>query len=269
MTPTKHYTKSNDNDTNKKRPARLSLGGAAKRARLSPAQFTPAHISPPHSGRDYPASKDFPYSNERNGTSPMGLKPVFPTFQFSPRKKPSDVSDPSVSGADDEDIISDYHLPEKAWRSNMADCEGIVQRCYGNISGAISYIQSFPDELADIVFVDGEVKANDLLFLQLQERQKTCSGRDELCNSVLNDEWASHPTWASEDSGFIAHKKNLHEEGLHRIEEERHDYDAAAPSSCSSRLPSLCAACLSRSSSHSSFLLALADRARPFTSVSS
>jgi paired amphipathic helix protein Sin3a len=155
----------------------------------------------------------------------MGLKPVFPTFQFSPRKKPSDVSDPSVSGADDEDIISDYHLPEKAWRSNMADCEGIVQRCYGNISGAISYIQSFPDELADIVFVDGEVKANDLLFLQLQERQKTCSGRDELCNSVLNDEWASHPTWASEDSGFIAHKKNLHEEGIHRIEEERHDYD--------------------------------------------
>jgi paired amphipathic helix protein Sin3a len=42
---------------------------------------------------------------------------------------------------------------------------------------------------------------------------------------VLNDEWASHPTWASEDSGFIAHRKNVHEEGLHRIEEERHDYD--------------------------------------------
>lgn len=67
--------------------------------------------------------------------------------------------------------------------------------------------------------------ANDRFFVALQERQKTCSGRDELCNSVLNDEWASHPTWASEDSGFIAHKKNLHEEGLHRIEEERHDYD--------------------------------------------
>lgn len=62
-------------------------------------------------------------------------------------------------------------------------------------------------------------------YALLQERQKPCSGRDELCNSVLNDEWASHPTWASEDSGFIAHKKNVHEEGLHRIEEERHDYD--------------------------------------------
>nr|OQO24622.1 hypothetical protein B0A51_09602 [Rachicladosporium sp. CCFEE 5018] len=59
----------------------------------------------------------------------------------------------------------------------------------------------------------------------LQERQKPCSGRDELCQAVLNDEWASHPTWASEDSGFVAHRKNAHEEGLHRIEEERHDYD--------------------------------------------
>ena len=42
---------------------------------------------------------------------------------------------------------------------------------------------------------------------------------------MLNDEWVSHPTWASEDSGFIAHRKNQYEEILHRIEEERHDYD--------------------------------------------
>jgi len=58
-----------------------------------------------------------------------------------------------------------------------------------------------------------------------QERLKPCSGRDEMCNEVLNDDWASHPTWASEDSGFVAHRKNVYEEGLHRIEEERHDYD--------------------------------------------
>ncbi|KAK0657376.1 hypothetical protein B0T16DRAFT_401579 [Cercophora newfieldiana] len=62
-------------------------------------------------------------------------------------------------------------------------------------------------------------------LLPKRERLKPCSGRDELCNSVLNDEWASHPTWASEDSGFVAHRKNGYEEGLHRIEEERHDYD--------------------------------------------
>ncbi|PNS20411.1 hypothetical protein CAC42_5861 [Sphaceloma murrayae] len=62
-------------------------------------------------------------------------------------------------------------------------------------------------------------------LLPKRERQKPCSGRDELCHSVLNDDWASHPTWASEDSGFIAHRKNAYEEGLHKIEEERHDYD--------------------------------------------
>lgn len=62
-------------------------------------------------------------------------------------------------------------------------------------------------------------------LLPKRERLKPCSGRDELCKSVLNNEWASHPTWASEDSGFVAHRKNGYEEGLHRIEEERHDYD--------------------------------------------
>ena len=46
-----------------------------------------------------------------------------------------------------------------------------------------------------------------------------------MCRSVLNDEWVSHPTWASEDSGFVGHRKNVYEEALHRSEEERHEYD--------------------------------------------
>lgn len=46
-----------------------------------------------------------------------------------------------------------------------------------------------------------------------------------MCKSVLNDEWISQPTFASEDAGFIAHKKNVYEEALHRSEEERHEYD--------------------------------------------
>ena len=62
-------------------------------------------------------------------------------------------------------------------------------------------------------------------LLPKRERLRLCGGRDEMCQQVLNDEWVSHPTWASEDSGFIAHRKNAHEEALHRIEEERHDYD--------------------------------------------
>lgn len=58
-----------------------------------------------------------------------------------------------------------------------------------------------------------------------QEAAVPCSGRDDMCRSVLNDEWVSHPTWSSEDSGFVAHKKNIYEEALHRSEEERHEYD--------------------------------------------
>ncbi|KAF7720667.1 Transcriptional regulatory protein sin3 [Apophysomyces ossiformis] len=56
-------------------------------------------------------------------------------------------------------------------------------------------------------------------------QKQTCSGRDSLCWEVLNDEYVSHPTWASEDSGFVASKKNQYEEALHRVEEERYDYD--------------------------------------------
>ena len=62
-------------------------------------------------------------------------------------------------------------------------------------------------------------------LLPVRERFAKCSGRDEMCREVLNDEWATHPTWASEDSGFVSHRKNQHEEALYRMEEERHDYD--------------------------------------------
>ncbi|CCL98034.1 uncharacterized protein FIBRA_00028 [Fibroporia radiculosa] len=61
--------------------------------------------------------------------------------------------------------------------------------------------------------------------LPANEINVTCSGRDEMCRSVLNDEWISQPTFASEDAGFQAHKKNIYEEALHRSEEERHEYD--------------------------------------------
>jgi paired amphipathic helix protein Sin3a len=41
---------------------------------------------------------------------------------------------------------------------------------------------------------------------------------------VLNDEWVSHPTWASEESGFVSHKKTPFEEAVHKSEEERHEF---------------------------------------------
>ncbi|KAF8323928.1 hypothetical protein DL93DRAFT_2070048 [Clavulina sp. PMI_390] len=61
--------------------------------------------------------------------------------------------------------------------------------------------------------------------LPKEEVSLACSGRDAMCWEVLNDEWVSHPTWASEDTGFTTHKKNVFEEALHKSEEERHEYD--------------------------------------------
>ncbi|KAF7312188.1 HDAC-interact domain-containing protein [Mycena indigotica] len=69
---------------------------------------------------------------------------------------------------------------------------------------------------------------NSLIYVEpipIQEANVVCSGRDEMCQSVLNDEWVSHPTWSSEDAGFITPRMNIYEEALHRSEEERHEYD--------------------------------------------
>ncbi|KAJ1891787.1 hypothetical protein LPJ66_006720, partial [Kickxella alabastrina] len=55
--------------------------------------------------------------------------------------------------------------------------------------------------------------------------QSKCSGRDSMCYEVLNDRWASHPTWASEDTEFVHHKKNMYEEAMFRSEEDRHEMD--------------------------------------------
>ncbi|KAI0066497.1 hypothetical protein BV25DRAFT_1868189 [Artomyces pyxidatus] len=57
-----------------------------------------------------------------------------------------------------------------------------------------------------------------------REARLATSGRDQLARTVLNDEWVSHPTWASEEAGFVSHKKNSFEEVIHRCEDERHEY---------------------------------------------
>ncbi|OJA12336.1 hypothetical protein AZE42_02775 [Rhizopogon vesiculosus] len=79
-----------------------------------------------------------------------------------------------------------------------------------------------PEALSALPAEDGE--GPSYRRLPESEVHLACSGRDELCRSVLNDEWVSHPTWASEEAGFIAHKKNSFEEALHKSEEERHEY---------------------------------------------
>ncbi|KAK0505793.1 histone deacetylase complex, SIN3 component [Armillaria luteobubalina] len=79
-----------------------------------------------------------------------------------------------------------------------------------------------PEALSALPVDDGE--GPSYRKLPDSEVRLACSGRDELCRSVLNDEWVSHPTWASEEAGFLTHKKNSFEEALHKSEEERHEY---------------------------------------------
>ncbi len=51
------------------------------------------------------------------------------------------------------------------------------------------------------------------------------SGRTLLCEEVLNDEMLSCPSFESEDSGFMASKKNQYEDALFKCEDERYEMD--------------------------------------------
>ncbi|KAI8081409.1 Sin3 family co-repressor-domain-containing protein [Halteromyces radiatus] len=62
-------------------------------------------------------------------------------------------------------------------------------------------------------------------WIPKSRRSEQCSGRDKLCWQVLNDEYVSHPTWASEDNGFLSSKKNKYEDMIHRVEDERYGLD--------------------------------------------
>jgi paired amphipathic helix protein Sin3a len=57
--------------------------------------------------------------------------------------------------------------------------------------------------------------------------KRECSGRTDLDPGIaktLNDEWVSFPTW-SEESSFLASKKNVFEEAIFRCEDERFELD--------------------------------------------
>ncbi|XP_078736194.1 paired amphipathic helix protein Sin3b-like isoform X2 [Lampetra fluviatilis] len=54
--------------------------------------------------------------------------------------------------------------------------------------------------------------------------QPRSSTRTALCREVLNDTWASFPSW-SEDSTFVSSKKTHFEESIYRCEDERFELD--------------------------------------------
>ncbi|KAB8283945.1 Sin3 protein [Yarrowia lipolytica] len=123
----------------------------------------------------------------------------------------------------------------------LIDKATLVERVEGFLGGShelfawfkkfVNY-QEKPLHIENIVFKKSHLELSlcpplgpSYRLLPKSERFMPCSGRDEMCWEVLNDEWVGHPTWASEDSGFVAHRKNQYEEVLHRVEEERHEYD--------------------------------------------
>ncbi|BFZ55914.1 Transcriptional regulatory protein sin3 [Savitreella phatthalungensis] len=95
-----------------------------------------------------------------------------------------------------------------------------------NYTGADEYFDNLPYNSRPKVDLS-LCKAFGPSYRQLPKSETLlpCSGRDDMCWEVLNDVYVSHPTWASEDAGFVAHRKSQYEEALHKIEEERYEYD--------------------------------------------
>ncbi|KAK0450434.1 histone deacetylase complex, SIN3 component [Desarmillaria tabescens] len=106
----------------------------------------------------------------------------------------------------DEKKERDYHIFEQ-------------NQLFGMTRPIVAGFQDRPTRM------DMSMKYGSYRKLHPSEAHVTCSGRDDMCRSVLNDEWVSHPTWTSEDPAMVSHKKNVFEEALHRSEEERHEYD--------------------------------------------
>mmetsp|Transcript_41164 Transcript_41164/g.63431 ORF Transcript_41164/g.63431 Transcript_41164/m.63431 type:complete len:860 (-) Transcript_41164:67-2646(-) len=99
------------------------------------------------------------------------------------------------------------NLPEPRRRSSPSPSPNRIDfRCEIDVSTCKSYGPSYRGFPAEYV-------------------RPTCSGRTELCNEVLNDDWFSVPTGSEE--GFKASLKNQYEENLFGCEDKRHELDMA------------------------------------------
>ncbi|KAF7966906.1 hypothetical protein HWV62_36583 [Athelia sp. TMB] len=131
-----------------------------------------------------------------------------------------------------KDIIDARSLVEAAaaflgdgeLHTQFKELMGWDERLHSVEYGPPGSIRTGPPETVQAPRVD-EGQGLSYRRLPASEINLACSGRDELARSVLNDVWVSHPTWASEDSGFVSHKKTLHEDALHTCEQERHEFD--------------------------------------------
>lgn len=112
-----------------------------------------------------------------------------------------------------------------------------VERFIGDNNELINWFKTFVKYEVKPFRVDNSPFKKHMLRLSLCQKQGSyrllpksetympCSGRDEMCWEVLNDEWVSYGTWDSEETGYVAHRKNQYEDIMHSVEEERHEYD--------------------------------------------
>ncbi|KAJ3087675.1 Transcriptional regulatory protein sin3 [Quaeritorhiza haematococci] len=86
------------------------------------------------------------------------------------------------------------------------------------------YIVNQPAERSGPDLTNCRQSGHSYRMLPQTEKRPICSGRDALCNEVLNDDWISSPVYLSE-TGFVSHRKTQYEETLYRCEEERYEFD--------------------------------------------
>ncbi|KAG2420201.1 hypothetical protein HFD88_005001 [Aspergillus terreus] len=220
---------------------------AADAARMVDAQGRPPALQPGNANKRAKVHHGKPQTEVAPAVSPTLVpalpEPIQPTFSLTPTQEEFAFFDRVKKYIGNKQTFSEFLKLCNLYSTDLIDRHVLVKR-------AGSYIGSNPELMAWFKrFMHVEEPEDKIIeskpkqepgvvnlshcrslgpsyrLLPKRERQKPCSGRDQLCYSVLNDEWASHPTWASEDSGFVAHRKNQYEDSLHRIEEDRHDYD--------------------------------------------
>ncbi|KAJ3140366.1 Transcriptional regulatory protein sin3 [Physocladia obscura] len=85
-------------------------------------------------------------------------------------------------------------------------------------------VYNFPAARPDVDFKTCRKSGRSYRLLPDNFPRSVCSGRDDLCREILNDDWISQPEYLSE-TGFTSHRKNIYEEALHKCEEERYEFD--------------------------------------------
>ena len=190
---------------------------------------------------------EFPVSNLRGSISEKPslisgvLEPVYPKTLDTDLTNEIAFFDKVKKSIGNKQTYNEFLKLLKLYSSDVVDKETLYQKSrslIGEFPELFEWFKNFigweesPLRIEDIAIKKQQIdllmcKAAGPSYRQLPKSQTKmpCSGRDDLCWSIFNDEWVGHPVWASEESGFIAHRKNQYEEMLFRIEDERHEYD--------------------------------------------